>query len=44
LARLIRESNKILNDAQKCSSKYCDCCENGDENISIKQNNSIWFH
>ena len=44
LARLIRESNKILNDAQKCSSKYCDCCENESENISIKQNNSIRFH
>ena len=44
LSRLIRESNKILDEAQKCSSKYCDCCENGDEDVNIKQNNSIWFH
>ena len=44
LARLIRESKKILDDAQKSSSNYCDCCENGDEDMSIKQNNSIWFH
>jgi len=44
LARLIRESKKILDDAQKCSSNYCDCCENGDEDMSIKQNNSMWLH
>tara|TARA_B100000989_G_C19497968_1_gene452952 strand:- start:905 stop:1207 length:303 start_codon:yes stop_codon:yes gene_type:complete len=44
LSRLIRESNKILDDAQKCSSKYCYCCDNEDDDMSIKQNNSMWLH
>ena len=42
LSRLIRESNKILIDAQKCSTKYCSCCE--DEDLDVERPNSNWIH
>tara|TARA_B100000989_G_C19475128_1_gene442547 strand:- start:845 stop:1129 length:285 start_codon:yes stop_codon:yes gene_type:complete len=42
LSRLIRESNKILIDAQKCSTKYCSCFE--DEDLDVKRPNSNWIH
>ena len=44
LSRLIRESNKILNDAQKCSTNYCSCCENETEDSNVKRHNVKWLH
>ena len=44
LTRLIRESNKILIDAQKCSTNYCSCCIDEDEDLNVKRPNSNWFH
>ena len=44
LSRLIRESDKILNDAQKCSTDYCSCCDNGTEKSNVKRHNVKWLH